>query len=388
MKTFPLVVAAGVLSGAAIFANAFAADDEKTAPMPATTQIAVTRSWGDLLAQKPASVRSAGCKLGISAATGAVNGAVVLYCFTEKDPGEVPDGEDTLGPLTVDVEGPGDAIAQVKEKRSALAYARREAAGYLYMKIVPLRIEGKYRVKLSEETKEGDKLVTRVVAEAAVEVAGKPAAQAWSPWCDPDKEQPADALAEGDDEYASMDVANPPGGVALPDWPGYERVAIEKLPKAAQPLPPVFPAETDPSVKLEIKDGDLAVKLDEEISIYFPDEKFLTRWWVNGKPFVPDPAKLPQQKPRALAAPEILVKEARFHMEFHPERLGVKKGDTVAVQLLFCRRGWTALGEAQMARQKEAQLRDGEPVNLLFISRLSNKVEFVYSGDPTKPVQK
>ncbi len=265
-----------------------------------------------------------------------------------------------------------------EEKWSRMAYAKKSAR--LYMKTVPLRIAGDYQIEVREAVGDPEKSDFKPVARAVVKVVEKPGTF-WFPWGEPDKEPAADSGSVED--FSHMQVANPVGGVALPEWKGYMGIAIDKIPDGKQPLPQITPADADPGIQLSVKGSRLTVKLaDDEISTYFPDDHFLTRWWVNGKP-VQLKVDAPDQKwNRAIGAADVRVKEIRFQMEFHPDRLAVKKGDTVGVQLLFCPQGWEYSGNKAMAQEVKAiMLDDGRP-KPLSISRMSNKVEFVYSGNP------
>ncbi len=373
-----------------------AAGDEKTA-MPV---LSVVRTWGDLAAQKPVMTQPSpqdgkpapaplACKLGISDSEGEHYGGVVLYCLVEHggdEAGSLP-GRGTLGPFRVDVgfAEPADIqIAKDEQKVSGLFLAVKSGSACLYMKIITLAKVGDYHVQVRKQMDDAKQSQLKPVAAATVKVLEKHG-MLWSPWGDPDS-QPMDAqglVKEGD--YSLMKVANPAGGVAIPTWQGAYAAVIAKVPDAKLPLPQIIPFEADPGVQLDMKESVLTVKLaDDEVSTYYPDDHFLTRWWVNGKPVQFKPDVPGMNRPRALAAAEKLVKEIRFRMEFHPDRLGVKKGDKVGVQLLFCPQGWGCSGEGIMEAMKST-ISVEDKLEPWRISRMSNRVNFVYSGDPASP---
>ena len=116
-----------------------------------------------------------------------------------------------------------------------------------------------------------------------------------------------------------MDVVNPSGGSALPKWDGAEPMFLDKLPDAKRALPALIVTKPDAGIPLTLKGNALIVKLDEKRGPYrflLPDENFLTRWWVNGKPFIPSGASTIQG--RAWSGHPSAVKEMHFIVAFHP----------------------------------------------------------------------
>ena len=263
-------------------------------------------------------------------------------------------------------------------------------SAFLYMKVIPMNQIGEYTLSLWERLDGTKNTAFFAVASATVKVSKEPETF-WSPWGEPKAEETA--MQEAVANYRMMDVANPDTGIALPKWEGEEPVLIEKLPDAKLPLPQLLPAKPDAGIKLSVKDNQLIVKLDDDVSDYFldEDETFLTRWWVNGKPFIPKldtPALRNRARAAAQAANAGSEVEVRFQVEFHPEFLGLKKGDTVGVQLLYCPHGWECTGP-ELIKEAAAAMQKSVPIKAeqIHISRLSNRVDFVYSGNPKAMVQ-
>lgn len=373
-----------------------AADDKPQKAPP----LAVVRTWGDLVSQKPVVFQPPApkgqpapaplrCKLGISGSTAEHYGGVVLYCLVEGggDSGDGFGGREAFGPFKISVREPGDTSTAEAGEGPMMRYAKKPGEACLFMKTVPLGATGIYHIQVGELSNDAKKPESTTIAEATVSVPEKHGTL-WSPWNDPDKEPDGNGSTD-DENFSLMEVANPAGGVAVPNWDGSTAVPIAKIPDAKLPLPQIIPAAADPGIQLSVKGSVLAVKLaDDETSIYYPDDRFLTRWWVNGKPVLLKPDAQARRWPRALAAPEIMVKEIRFQMDFHPERLGVKKGDTVGVQLLFCPRGWEYSGPRALADvSKETMQMDEDKPEPWRISRMSNRVDFVYSGDRASAAQ-
>ncbi len=153
-------------------------------------------------------------------------------------------------------------------------------------------------------------------------------------------------------------------------------------------MPEIIPAEPDPGIKLQVSGALLIVTLDHVIQPKCFDEKFLSRWWINGQPFVPKLAPPPFSDFYFMrhngGSPRASATEVGFQVEFHPEILGAKKGDAISVQLLLCPEGSGYSGpdprlEIVMAEMESADLdlRFRQP-------RLSNSVTFIYTGDPVR----
>ena len=101
-------------------------------------------------------------------------------------------------------------------------------------------------------------------------------------------------------------------------------------------LPNLLPNRIDPTMRLSHEGADLVIESTREFITYRPDWHFLTRWWLNGRPFVPGPWK------QFSDANGIVNygRRLRIDLEFHPERLGAQKGDRVGLQLLYSATGW------------------------------------------------
>jgi hypothetical protein len=312
--------------------------------------------------------------------------AAVLYCLAQGDTTSLgaSGSQDSLGPFMIKTQSPEIADLEAGYSVDGMSAGSANTAGVLYVKTVPFSAAGDYSIQVQGLAAAQDpkgKAEFRTVGKATVKVSEQ-MASLWSPWIDPlDVHQPVYGGGANDTDYSLMDVANPSGGAALPGCNGWQPVLIRKLPDAGARLPVLIPSEPDWGITLKLQGNEFIVKLDEDISTYYPDEHFLTRWWVNGKLFIPDPKAEGVVRARQLGAADKDVREARFRVEFHPDYLGLKKGDKVAVQLLYCRK-WEYLSPAQMENQAALPGQRERDQPLVSLSRLSNRIEFIYSGDP------
>jgi len=244
---------------------------------------------------------------------------------------------------------------------------------------------GDYVVRLVQPFDSGHDEKTKVLAQVSVQVRDRPQ-ELWFPWWDYENNS-TDSEPQSDSRpaevYAIEDVVNPQGGAAVPKAPLPR--SYSKLPAPSQRLPVLVSNPADhPHVHLKMTDSTLIVTFNQEIEGYFPDDQFLTRWWVNDKRVNLDPKLSPPGKIRSLAAAEWFTKEVHFELHFQPERLGLKKGDRVGVQLLFCPDRWETTSGELMAALAEQAAKNVPPIPTSF-SETSNRIEFTYSGDPKHP---
>jgi hypothetical protein len=134
------------------------------------------------------------------------------------------------------------------------------------------------------------------------------------------------------------------------------------------PLPKVLPQEPDPNLHLRFVQNQMLVQIvsKDEIARYRPDWHFLCRWWVNGKPFVPETVDpISQMDGGALITPDE-EKDLPIKLKITPKDLKAKSGDQVELQLLHCPSGWLPVKNPQTF-EKGGQT--GYP-------RLTNKISF------------
>jgi len=390
-----------VILGGCLLLSATGISAEEVKSLP---QIGVVKTWGELLAQKPVTLqfveknaanqdssakteKPLTFRLGIDRTASKKNGGVLLYCFAQGDVAQIDQqtelSDPLIGPFLIDVRGSHEG-----ELRQLICMATDRfmpsQPNALFLKPLPLKNEGTYVITLRQALggeKFRDVASVKVLVTPDLEVS-------WSPWMSPtealkvvESMESADCIVE--------EVTNPSGVIALPKWDGGEPIFFSELPAEDRLLPEWIAAKPDAGVELELKGNKLIVKLDEDIQTGSPKDFFLTRWWVNDKPFTPEPG------PELMSAAAAQMKEVRkveFRMEFHPEHLGVKEGDTVGLQLLFCPHGWerVVLGCVMECKQTAMVSRLVEVAQDLAskpIARMSNRINFVYSGNPQSPAK-
>ena len=223
---------------------------------------------------------------------------------------------------------------------------------------------GKYDIELSKQ--DGS-----LAARTTVECTDTPY-HPWMPWGRQLKatELILDAIKGNGKDVMHAIVSNRADGIALPHWDGSDPIIVESQDRRlsnTERLPTTFPLNSDASFKLGV-DGNLvaAIESDNDFLICRPDWHFLTRWWVNGKPYVPAQMK-PEGDDNGLV---VEGRKLHLHLEFEPARIGAKKGDQIGLQLLYCRNGWNLVLDGE-SRAMAIMEHDGK-----MPFRLSNRVEF------------
>ncbi len=362
------------------------------APAP----LADVRTWGDLREQPPVASPSAAneaplppCRLGVNFAAAKLYGGVVVYCLAQEKPTGAAFATN-LGPFQVEVARPKSAQAIFQEWSMAGPAGQQASGEALFMQSIPLNEPGDYTITVKRPRGDPKRPSFEAVASTTVTVANEPG-PIWSPW-PLNAADGAVGILAGDDknqrEAGASGVANPSTGVAIPQLAGCFVSGAPDSPGPNQPLPELLPSEPDPGLKLQATGSLLIVTLDHGILPYFCDEKFLTCWWVNGRPFTPKLAPMAFSDIYFMrhngAWGGNLAGQMTFQVEFHPEILGAKKGDEIGVQLLLCPRGWEYSGPVQNSpmfnddwEPIDADMRSVEP-------RLTNRITFAYTGDPIR----
>jgi hypothetical protein len=159
----------------------------------------------------------------------------------------------------------------------------------------------------------------------------------------------------------------PAKGIALPTVDNIGPVAfVEKGTVNPGNLPTLLPTEKTPKLTIKIDGDKVVISSEKELHTKHPEFYFLTRWWVNDKPFVP------QQTDRFWESNRmgILTYEKEFPMplSFDPPLIGAKKSDKIGLQMLYCESEWGWCAPRMNGHRSEPNLE-----NL----RISNRIDFV-----------
>ncbi len=329
--------------------------------------VGVVRTWGDLLKQPAVELDGGGTvRLGIESLSAPRRSGVLLYCLAEGY--RLPSrwkGTNRLGPVRVSVaREEGGKSAGVHAQHAWRPPAGFRASRILFVRAIPIARTGKHHVRLY--ALDGSELA------AATVVGTGDAYHPWMPWA-PSHVYALEERADG--EYDTVGrVANRRDGVAIPHWNGMMPIAFEGTLNGRQvrkpgseALPRLAPAKPDGTLTVKLKGKDLLVSSKTEIITARPDWHFLTRWWVNDRPYVPEQMRAYADQNGAV----IKGRKLLLRMDFDPGRLGAAKGDKIGLQILYCKHGWRLVLPAH--ERLAAAMGDWqEPVLLL-----SNRVDFV-----------
>lgn len=333
----------------------------------AAFEIPETRTYGELMKLAPIEL-GGGVKvrLGIEAKTCPRFSGVLLYCLAEGyEPPETYKGPDIrIGPVFARVwreDGPKTADGMVAESRQKppdeIEYKRCKL---LFLLAVTAGKPGKYVVEISRPN-------GALAARCVVDCQEKP----FHPWMPLARDsEPLDALKPayaGDTVVAH--VENRADGIALPRFDPANPLIVEgpNIKHASgDPLPSIFPSVADAGFKLSLNGKrEFVIESDVEFLAARPDWHFLTRWWVNDKPYVPKQLK-PYGDQNGLM---VEGKKLRLRMKFDSGRIGATKGDKIGLQLLHCRNGWELVTDHGI---REMHAHDGKAALLM-----SNRIDFI-----------
>lgn len=182
--------------------------------------------------------------------------------------------------------------------------------------------------------------------------------------------------------YAGQGIALPnmhsSAGYSADGWSPWRKKFEKRDEKKAQDhlpfpfgkglLPKVLPQDVDSHLQLKFVQDQMLVQIvgTDRIDRYRPDWHFLCRWWVNGRPFVPEQVdSIPQMKGGALMTPDE-EKDLQIELKITPKDLKAKPGDQIELQMLHCPSGWLPVVNPQTT---EIAGPTGYP-------RLTNKISF------------
>jgi hypothetical protein len=158
-------------------------------------------------------------------------------------------------------------------------------------------------------------------------------------------------------------VAGPAGGIALPRWDPGPVGFVGPGKASAGSLPTLLPAARTAGFNISLQGDDLIMESDTKFTASRPAHRFLARWWVNDKPFVP--AQVADFKDLVDHGRVAEEKELRVPLDFVPQRVGATGADKIGLQILYCSSGWDwCAGRQAVASYKSATM------------WLSNKIEF------------
>jgi hypothetical protein len=279
-------------------------------------RVPVVKTWKQLQSLPPIDL-GGGVKvrLGLEADKAPRWSGVLLYCLTEGyRPPEADEGPVPLGPLHVRI-SVGDVHYAEGTMRWGNRVLDRQEGSHLYVRSLPVVRVGVYRVRVSDRK-------GRTLAEATLEGTADPF-HPWMPWS----------------FYGLGGPDGPDAGIALPAWDNIGPVGFVRPGKVkAGDLPTLLPASPKAGFRIALDGDELVLRSEEPFVVTHPHYRLLARWWVNGRPFVPE--QLTEFPGKVARGPQSKKKELRVPLDFDKRRLGAKAGDKVGLQILYCPDWW------------------------------------------------
>ena len=340
---------------AVILGTVFAGEkaDESDAKIPA---IQVVKDLDELRKQPAFDLGNFGqVRLGLEATDAPRYSGIVLYVLAENYTPPQHYNSDTLGPVQVSVTWAGD-LRRIPDKIKVAfqdIQDKEPSRNYLYTRVIAVPKEEKAQLFVRNNKNE-------LLAQA--QITGTNAEfHPWSPFSR-DYQRELDF----DGEVAITPLSNSAEGVALPVLPRFTGLPITPETKLA--LPAIRRPEEN-KVVISLKGQNLTIKLDGKYQVSHPEEVFLARWWVNGKPFISQP-EMQQCELRESPGKATEADGLRIKLELDYAKLGAKSGDKIALQILHCPEGWHYV-DPEVKYLEQLRI-DAKPQLCI-----SNKIEFI-----------
>jgi hypothetical protein len=289
----------------------------------------------------------------------------VLYCLAEPAPADAPDGRPREGPL-------GDPLGPVSYTWEPTPRANEEALSRM-QRAVALTRPGLYCATLPAGAAREMRVTVNAPGERVLARRAFPPEKGQRPayWHTFAESRPKSA------DDVPVSVVADEAAAAYPLFRGWPvRLPDEKKP-AGEPgahddLPGLGGAGEADGLRLTLEGGAFVIATDRGTT-RSPNESFLARWWVNGRP---------------VAAPRPGAERAKFQQRLSPKGAPVtvgfglpdhlpalKPGDRVALRLMYAAEGQRLLpfGTGGVFRQQQMRAVDPDAVDRPL---LSNRLEF------------
>jgi hypothetical protein len=308
--------------------------------------IRVVATWADLLRQP---VIDAGggvrVRLGISATRCPRWSGVLLYAYAEGYGDYRPSRTncDRLGPLWISIRFGSRFLDAPNEPRLPRRWSEVPRTRQLLF-ARPVMIDNSGRYSIAVRTEAGGEVGSAVVT--GTEDPAKPF-HPWSPLLHLEDAQYLTGVGAMMERTAPAVATNPGQGIALPLLMGDMHLAeAPKAPARMARLPALLPEEAG-GMKLTIDPETLLLRVEagRAVTAFACGCQFLARWWVNGRPFLPRPARPTPRKGDLGTLYQF--KDVEIQLRLDATKLGARPGDRVELQLMYCPWGWAPVENPQ-----------------------------------------
>ncbi len=240
------------------------------------------------------------------------------------------EGANRLGPFTVKVGHENDKAKTAEAICNSIwpepPDIRHSTA--LFQKSILLDRPGRYYVQILNQKSD---------VVAAIEVVSTNAD--YHPWM-PFERGSSVALKEKQDSYdAAACVQNGANGIALPCFNGMDPLLFrsdgrgtdrEIKRNAHERIPGLIPRVAGDGLTIKKIGSDILVESRNNIILARPDWHFLTRWWINGKPYIP------RQADGIMYTNGMVVigRKLLLHLDCDPQRMQAEHNARIELQLL------------------------------------------------------
>jgi hypothetical protein len=344
-------------------------EDQKATGLP---RIRIVRTWGDLLDQPVLPTHNVlkkgpEVRLGIETRHAPDNGGLLVYALVESprdSARELANGH-ALGPLSahlVPLDGQRPEVERLLRDPPLRGLPKAERM--LFVALVQFPSAGRHRLEVRQP--DGQAIA------AAVITATKDAHHPWLALQRSGAELEEELQNRGEPLRERLALTTRP---AAPRFDGTTPVLLAGGPVGkvlrSEALPRLAPPAPDPRLTLRFDGKTLDLRSTVPLVMSNPAEHLLCRWWVNGVS-VRGGAKhalenLPERwLGRSAQADHIEIELTNL------SELKARSGDRIAVQMLYCPRGWAFIDGGRSLRE-ELKMQMGTSAAPL----MTNKAEYV-----------
>ncbi len=340
----------------------------------APAKIAAVRTWGELAAQPLLTLKDGSkVRVGLEAREATRNGAFLVYALVEGKEWEASAEPSSLGPLHLEWSPDGPVSpGELRKLLDRVAGGGNGASKFLFMATVSVGMAKQVEVKFCDQT--GGRVATALVLlkDAAPDF--------WTPL--DHAEEVVKRAEEDDGAFHERNLRLKVTKLATPCCDGARpmlsrREANSKF-DPSESLPLWTFERPDPRVKLRADAKRLSIESEMEMDHDDPHRQWLCRVWVNDRRVKPkDKSKEAiEQLLDRRGRERLRGKKLHIEWQFEPKDFGAKKGDRVAIQMLYCWDGWQVVPDEDRDLRVEKMRMDFfrlEPR----LPLLTNKAEFV-----------
>ena len=319
--------------------------------------VKVVKTWQQLLEQPEIKLAEGTARLGVDTSDYRKGGAVLLYCLTQgyRTPDQWEE-DNCLGPFRISIVRPRKTLIEHHMMHELRKHVETRDARVLFRRTIPISDLGETVINVA--TQDG-----QVVASLQMEVSKKEV----HPWSYFERLPLGDFVL--DEQFDAVARWKPQSKSVAAKFDGKSPLVFRRNGNPARfatndDLPGLVPR--DQKLRLANVEGRVLIESREPFLLNSPHDRFLVRWWVNGKPHTLNAREARQEA--EMSEKMINGKTLLVAIDIDGKDFGLAKGDKLEMQVMYCKYGWEAVDDP--LKLVQAAMWDSEEPELLLSNRL------------------